>query len=318
MNQPDKVVIQTNMKTVLKYAAIILAAAIAYSIGIIPGGMLPALLGLPAPALPVGVTAATAFLSVFVGSLVLALADAWLARGLPGRFRRRWLLLALLIYGGHVAMMVEAGIFMDSGGGGAGAVLHNVLLYLIPSLLMASVLAWLVEPTVPAARPWHTPATALSWLWRIVVALLAYPAIYIFFGLAVIPYVYDLWAAGTYGLRVPTWGEIIPVQLLRSALLLLGTLPVMMNWRLSRGQLFLGLGLTVYLLIGLQWTLSAFWMDPAFRLVHSLETFADAMLYTGVLVLLFAGREMSKSRQTSGERQLSGRAPRLWVTHDKS
>jgi hypothetical protein len=49
-----------------------------------------------------------------------------------------------------------------------------------------------------------------------------------------------------------------------------------------------------------------------------LSAFADAMLYTGVLVLLFTGREMSKSRQTSGERQLSGRAPRLWATQDKS
>lgn len=295
------------MKTILKSTGIIMAAAIAYSIGIIPGGMLPALLGLPAPAMAEGVTATTAFLSAFVGSLVLALVGAWLARGLPGRFRRRWLLLALLIYGGHAAMMVEAGIFMDSGGGGAGAVLHNVLLYLIPSLLMAAALAWLVDPADPAATPWHAPATALEWLWRIVVALAAYPAIYIFFGLVVIPYVYDLWAAGAYGLRVPTWGEIIPVQLLRSALLLLGTLPVMMNWRLSRRQLFLRLGLTVYLLIGLQWTLSAFWMDPAFRLVHSLETFADAMLYTSVLVLLFTGQEVSKTHRTSAGRQPVGR-----------
>ncbi|HEX6387215.1 MAG TPA: hypothetical protein VF177_21315 [Anaerolineae bacterium] len=295
------------MKTILKYTGIILAAAISYSIGIIPGGMLPALLGLSAPALPESVTAATAFLSAFVGSLVLAAVGAWLARGLPGRFRRRWLLLSLLIYGGHAAMMVEAGIFMDSGGGGVGAVVHNVLLYLIPSLLMAAVLAWLVDPAEPAARPWHAPSPALDWLWRIVVALAAYPAIYIFFGLAVIPYVYDLWAAGTYGLRVPTWSEIIPVQLLRSALLLLGTLPVMMNWRLSRRQLFLRLGLTVYLLIGLQWTLSAFWMDPAFRLVHSLETFADAILYTGVLVLLFTGQEVSKTQQTDTKRQPAGR-----------
>ena len=299
------------MKTVLKYVAIILAAAIAYSIGIIPGGMLPALLGLPAPAMAEGVTAATAFLSVFVGSLVLAWVGAWLAQGLSGRFRRRWSLLSLLIYGGHVAMMVEAGIFMDSGGSRAGAVLHNVLLYLIPSLLMAAVLAWLVKPAGLTARPWHAPATTLSWLWRIVVALLAYPAIYIFFGLAVVPYVYDLWAAGTYGLRVPTWGEIIPVQLLRSALLLLGALPMIMNWRLSRGQLFLRLGLTVYLLIGLQWTLSAFWMDPAFRLVHSLETFADAMLYTGVLVLLFTGQEVAKRRQAKDKGALSGLVPRL-------
>ena len=39
--------------------------------------------------------------------------------------------------------------------------------------------------------------------------------------------------------------------------------------------------------IGLQWTLAGFWMDPAFRLAHSLEVLADAMLYMAVLVLLF-------------------------------
>lgn len=286
------------MKSILKYAAIILAAAIAYTGGIVLGGILPALLGLPTSPLPEGVAVETVFLATFGASLGLSAVVAWLARGLPGRFLRRWLLLAALVWGGHVAIFVEAGIFMDSGDQAVGVTLFNVLTYLPPSLLATGVLARLVHPAAPTAAPFRAPGTAVAWLGRIGAAILAFPLIYTLFGLLVVPYVYDAYLEGAYGLTAPDWGQIIPVQFLRSALLLLVTLPVLASWRLPRGQILLRLALALYFLIGLQWTLTGVWMDAAFRVAHSLEVLADAFLYTGVLVWLFTTPEQEKRQET--------------------
>ena len=287
------------MKTWLKHLVIVLVAAVTFSLGIALGGLLLALLGLDAPDMPTGVTAEMAFASVLTGSFVLAPFVLWLARGLPGDFGRRWLLLGLLVYGGHAAMMVEASIFTAN-----SSVLYSILMYLLPSLLMVAVIAWLVPPFQATADPSQAPATRSGWLWRIMVALAAYPVIYVVLGLVIVPYIYDVWHAGMYGLQIPTWREIIVVQLLRSAILLGAMLPVLMSFQQSRIQLYLRLGLALSVLIGLEWTLAGFWMDPALRVVHSLETFADAMLYTAVLMVLFTRRQVfyfSKPTPESGE-----------------
>lgn len=68
----------------------------------------------------------------------------------------------------------------------------------------------------------------------------------------------------------------------------MSSLPIIASWHQSRAQLFARLGLIIFLLIGLQWTLSSYWMDAAFRLVHSLEVLVDAFGYTAILMWLFA------------------------------
>ncbi len=58
----------------------------------------------------------------------------------------------------------------------------------------------------------------------------------------------------------------------------------------------------LWVLIGLLWTLISFWMDPGMWLAHTLEVLADATIYVGVLVALFAAREPIKAAK---ERELA-------------
>jgi hypothetical protein len=76
-------------------------------------------------------------------------------------------------------------------------------------------------------------------------------------------------------------------------LFLLVCLPILITWRLSKNRLFLTLGLTLFILVGGLSMMSAYWLAPVLRVTHSLEIFADEMVYAGALILLL-GRRMTQ------------------------
>src|SRR5574342_142765 len=61
--------------------------------GFIPGGQLATRMGLSMPAMPAGLAQATIAEYTLLGSMILALGLAALARGLSGGFLSRWLIL---------------------------------------------------------------------------------------------------------------------------------------------------------------------------------------------------------------------------------
>jgi hypothetical protein len=86
-----------NLKHVLAYLWKLPLGALAFFVGITLGGMAAMLLGLPNPGLPEGADQATLSLCFLLASLTLALALAFVARGLAGGFFTRRLILAFLI-----------------------------------------------------------------------------------------------------------------------------------------------------------------------------------------------------------------------------
>lgn len=54
----------------------------------------------------------------------------------------------------------------------------------------------------------------------------------------------------------------------------------------SNGRLFLTLGLAMFILVGGIGMIEAYWLPSVLRITHSLEIFADEMVYAGALVLL--------------------------------
>jgi hypothetical protein len=98
----------------------------------------------------------------------------------------------------------------------------------------------------------------------------------------VLPY----YLQGTGQLTLPDWSQILPVLALRSLLFLLVCLPILITWRLSYGRLFLTLGLALFLLVGGIGMMYAYWLAPVLRVTHTLEIFADEMLYAAALILL--------------------------------
>lgn len=273
----------------------------AFFLGLVAGGALLPLLGLEAPAMPEGTDANTVALWFLLGSMVLALPLSWLSRRMAGGWLRRWLILALLAWVcSAVNMVLEAFFFMETGAvASTGAGLFTMLNLLLPCLTLSGAVALLFRPRVaePGAgwvTAWrafwsqHRPA---AWAWRLGLVLLAYPVLYIIFGLLVQPLIMDYYTQGAYELAAPTWGQLVPLQLARSALLLLACLPVLIAWRSTRNALFWSLGITIAVCTAFMAVLTAYWFPWQLRVYHGLELLADALAYSAVLVsLLMSGK----------------------------
>jgi hypothetical protein len=136
------------------------------------------------------------------------------------------------------------------------------------------------------ARAYFASRTIGSWAWRFIAAFLAFPLIYYLFGRLIAPIVLPYYQQGVNELAFPGWDQILPVLAIRSLLFLLVCLPILITWRYSNGRLFLTLGLALFILVGGIAMIQAYWLPLVLRVTHSLEMFADEMVYAGALVLL--------------------------------
>ena len=101
-----------SFKNVLVNFVKLLLGGMAFSVGIIVGGMLATLLQLQPPAAPAGMDMTNALMSMLLTSPLLALALALLARGLAGGFLTRTLTLSFLTWIAYtVNTQLEASIF---------------------------------------------------------------------------------------------------------------------------------------------------------------------------------------------------------------
>lgn len=265
--------------------------------GFIPGGQLAAWMGLPTPPMPAGADQATIAQFTLLGSLILALGLAAVARGLSGSFLWRWLSLFFftwIAYG--VNTYLEAAIFSTM----AAASLYTVVLYLPASLFCSAAVAWLFPSKtqriglLAQLRTFFTGRSSGGWIGRLLAAFLSFPLVYYVFGRLISPIVLPYYQQGANELALPGWGQLLPVLALRSLLFLLVCLPILITWKLSNWRLFLTLGLTLYILVGGLGMLSAYWLPTVLRVTHGLEILADEMAYAGALILLL-GRRGTKS-----------------------
>jgi hypothetical protein len=275
-----------------------------FFIGFIPGGQLAGWMGLPTPELPPGLDQAAIAQYTLLGSLILAVGLAALARGLAGGFLARWLTLFFftwIAYG--INNSLEAAIFSTM----AGASLYTVVLYVPAALLCSAAVAWLFPSDLPGAgfyaqaRTFFAGRPRGSWAWRLLAAFLAFPLVYYLVGSLISPIVLPYYLAGTNQLALPGWDQMLPVLALRSLLFLLACMPIVIAWRRSSNRLFLTLGLALFILVGGVSMLSAYWLPPVLRVTHGLEIFVDEAVYAGALVWLLR-RPVT---QPAGERALA-------------
>jgi len=273
--------------------------AIAFFIGMMIGGALIPLLGLPSPELPQGTDPNTIAMWFLLGSMILAFVLSFVARKLVVKASWRWVMLFALTWGiGSVGMVLESMFFMQTGAvSSLETSLVTVLNFLLPSMFLAAALVTLFRPTSAQSvssdfREFLSNRTGTEWMWRFAAAIAVYPLVYIIFGLLVQPYIMDYYAQGLYELTIPTWGQLIPLQFLRSLLFLLVCLPVLINWKGTRLGLWWGLGLSFFVLTAFMAVITAYWFPLELRLFHGLELLADGLVYVGLLVLLLVrGRE---------------------------
>lgn len=286
------------MKSLLAYLWKLPLCGLAFFIGMILGGILLPLLGFTPPEMPAGTDTGTVTLWFLLGSMLLAVFLAQISGHLQVRWLARWGILSLFTWIFlAVGMVLESFLFMTTGAvSSIENSLFTMLNFLAPTLFLSGMVTSLFRPASSAtACPGFSPQNLKDWLWRITLALLTYPLIYFAFGLLVQPFISDFYSTGQYELTIPTWGQMIPLQLARSLLFLLASLPVIGCWGGSRQALWLSLGLTIFVCTGFMAVITAYWFPWQLRLFHGLELLADALLYAAALIWLFSHHSSGKT-----------------------
>ena len=276
-------------KTFLLFVGKIVVCSLAFVLGLMGGGMMATALHLQAPQLPpeIDINSVTTLMLATSPLLILALygVNRELAGGWPARSAMLFLL-SWITY--SVNNVIEAAVFTSYESASWFTVVN-----FIPALLLAAVTtAWLF-PSPHSHKSfgaaWHEffqQHPPNEWGWRLAMAALVFMPIYYLFGLMVVPFVGDYYQQGASGLTVPPLATLLLVLFVRSLLFLVACLPVIVAWQGRRLELFLSLGLALFVLVGLLYMLAGTWIAPHIRLAHSLEILADSLVYAGALVLL--------------------------------
>lgn len=262
---------------------------ILYMAGVILTGVLAGLLHLPTPSLPQGVTPEGMLAAITLGTVLLVVGLAPLASQLGGsRIQRAVWLFALIFVAVALNTTIEASVFSNFITIGVPWMCAH---YVLPCLFLAAGLVLMFGST--RERSGLASLSPLQWAWRVAVAWLAFPVIYFVFGMCVAPFVTYAYRAGIAGLTIPPIAVIIKTQLLRSALFLGSSLPIVALWSGSRRNLFLIFGLAEAMMVGVASLAQATWFPAVLRMAHSIEITCDSFAYIGVLVLLFAAQKQS-------------------------
>jgi hypothetical protein len=293
------------LKSVFIFLGKLMVGAFVYVVGMIVGGMLAGITGLPAPSLPPEMDVNATMLILFATSPLLVLALYLVGRELAGNWLVRTMMLALLAWVAYALNTVIEGIVFSSY---VTEPWFNLITFTPPVLLCAGVMAWLFPSHRKAEsfrRTWRAhfqQRAASAWSWRLLVAAVSFMPIYYFFGLLVAPFVGDYYQQGAFGLAIPSLATLLAVLLLRSVLFFIACLPVIVAWQGTKRNLWLSLGFALFVLVGLLYMLAGTWLPPWMRAIHSLEILADSFVHAAALVWLLAKDPMPQARSGVADR----------------
>lgn len=283
------------MKSTLSYLWKLPVCGLAFFIGMAIGGAVLSGLDLKAPEMPAGTDANTVAMWFFLGSMLIALGLSFVSKNLNANCLIRWIVLAELIWiVAVVSMVLESFFFMTTGAVSTiSSGLYTLLSFFAPTIFLAGMITTLFRPEprvqewIKSLRAYFSTRRFAYWLWRGLAAFLAFPLIYIAFGLLVAPFVRDYYILGANELKLPTWSHLITLQTLRSSMFLLACLPVVFLWRGSRGSLIYAMGVSLFVLTAFMAVITSYWFPWQMRLFHGLELLADAFIYASFLTVLF-------------------------------
>ncbi len=270
----------------------ILLCSVAFVVGTVVSGMVSVGMGLPQMHVPAGTTEQALFLALVLSTPVLVVGIAPIASGLGRSFAARCAAIFAILYVVFLVNTIEAAKFSNM----ITVPLWVMFVhYLIPCVLTALTAAWCFgSKEAPLGFPKFTPA---GWAWRVAVAWVAFPFIYLFFGACIAPIVVPYYNAGVAGLRIPSMSVILQTQMLRSPMLLVASLPLVALWTRSRRSLFLALGVVHACLVGIYGLTQATFFPMVLRVTHSIEITFDSFAYAAVLVLLFTAKKSVGEKQ---------------------
>lgn len=276
-----------HLSSSLSWSWRLLIGTLAHVLGAMLGGGLVNVLGLEMPRFPGELEATRQLILMFPAGLVMAAGLTVMARGMAGLWWERWLLLTafgFIING--IGNGIEASVFTTLGG--------NVTMALatLPAFAACALAVSLLFAPRGSARFADQVASFLAlqgggrFLRGCLLAIVAFPLVYFFFGLLISPIVVPHYETLDF-LVIPPMTALLPVLLLRSALLLLASMLVLAGWVESRKALIIGLGLGHFVVVGFAGLIQATFFPAALRWGHSVEILADSLVYAWILVRLF-------------------------------
>jgi hypothetical protein len=164
---------------------------------------------------------------------------------------------------------------------------QSVASALISSVITATVAALLlgygISGITASLKKHLSTRTSGSWILRIVVGSVAYYPIYFFFGLLIMPFVLPYYNNPSFGLRIPSFAVVIPVELFRGFVYTLMLLPLLATVVGGRTTKFIALAAMLYIPGGLIALLGNQTIPAAIIPFHGLEILADSIVYGFVL-----------------------------------
>jgi hypothetical protein len=128
------------------------------------------------------------------------------------------------------------------------------------------------------------------WVLRIVAGSIVYFPIYFFFGLLVTPFVLPYYNNPSFGLRIPSFSVMLPVELFRGLLFVLVLLPLLAAVAGGRTTRFVVLASMLYIPGGLVALLGSTSLPAQIVPFHAVEILADSIVYGLVLSRILQAR----------------------------
>jgi len=152
---------------------------------------------------------------------------------------------------------------------------------------------------IAALRNYLTGRRTGSWAMRIVASSVAYFPIYFFFGAIVAPYVLPYYSDPSFGLVVPPFTVIAPLEVFRGFLYVVSLLPVIASVKSDRKTVFIVLTATLFVPGALIPLLTASASLPAHIIpIHLVEILADSIVYGFVLSRILARSSIRGNQET--------------------
>jgi hypothetical protein len=242
---------------------------------------------------PVSVTfIISSFIAGVLSAVVLGYAFSRVRFRLRVRIAVAWLVLFVI---GVFSNIVE-GYFFTTQISTVPLFMAATMMGLVITLVQAVLVGVLFSPKGPfsplttemksffAQRPWH------SWFWRIALCSLVYFPIYFTFGAIISPVVLPYYASLSYGLRIPSFEVMVPLEFLRGFLYVITLLPLLAVIRLARGRLYAVVVSILYVIGAVAPFLTDETLPVLLRTVHGLEILGDCLVFGAAIVHLLGRR----------------------------
>lgn len=230
----------------------------------------------------------TAIYYLLVGSFLLAGGLFFLFKGIGGSLKEKFLISILFtLFGFSIGITIESAIYSDTSS------YHLTILLLLFPMVLYSLIASLVtkhkqnfEPFVSKVQNYFNLWSFGVWVQKVLLAIIAFPLIYFIFGIVASPFVTKYYNELIEGLTIPRPETIILIQLFRSTLFLIITIPIIICWTKSKIQLILSLGLAHFVMVFAYDIYLAIVMPLELVLIHGIEIALDSFIYSLILIYI--------------------------------